>query len=156
MTLDRHDAAPVATDPGAVAYGVSRVLREVSRVCGLSTDAEAVEILSALSERFDPSTPAPFLVNALAVASDNDTVFPGIFSGATGGDFGGLPPVPGQVTARVPELVIRLSGLAYRIDQVLARDLDDDFAEATHDALAATAKSLHALADEITGEAGDQ
>ena len=90
--------------------------------------------------------------------TDPDSVFPGIFAGATAGDFAGLPPTPAdpQATGRVPELAIRLSGIAHRIDQVLARDHGDDFAEAAHAALAATATMLHAIADEITGEGGDQ
>ena len=88
--------------------------------------------------------------------TDEYAPFPGILGGLRVGNFAGVPPAPGEATTPVPELAIRLSGLAHRIDQVLARDHGDGFAEAAHDALAETAKSLHAIADEITGEGGDE
>ena len=89
--------------------------------------------------------------------TDEYAPFPGILGGLRVGNFAGVPPAPGGATTRVPELAIRLSGLAHRIDLVLARDHHvHDFVEAAHDALAETATKLHAIADEITGESGDQ
>ena len=54
-----------------------------------------------------------------APAPAPDDVFPGVLHGTKAGDFGGLPPIPGEVTARVPEVAVRLSGMAGQLGEAL-------------------------------------
>ena len=84
---------------------------------------------------------------------DPDGVFPGIFAGATAGDFAGLPPTPAdpQATGRVPELAIRLSGIAETLSAVICHT-----GCKSGDAARRAAAKLHAIADEIAGEGGEQ
>ena len=146
----------------------------VKRSLIVLTTAEATEYLLILGDMLAKLNPVPTLTEARHYATwsggctvagcvvpshhvrhDDGDVFPGIFAGATGGDFGGLPPVPGEVTARVPELAIRLSAIAGGIDATLALDADK-FAWLAQDALETASRKLHAVADAIAAEAGDQ
>ena len=166
--------------PAAMA---ARVMREVSRVCDLATEAESLEILLALSGRLAALNPAPRPFTPQIDAKPNAghyatwgggcsspgcadpshtfggakpdaaDAFPGIFAGATGGDFGGLPLAPGEVTARVPELAVQLSGIA----ETLAVAHHSTVWHAELKSLATdAARRLHAIADEIAAEAGVQ
>ena len=110
-------------------------------------DAEAADeflvILGDMLVRLNPA-PAPARVPAAPANDDAESVFPGIFK------VGGLPPA--QATVRVPELAIRLSGLAETLSEAyreISRSKSDDLVMDVR-------LSLHGIADELAAEGGDQ
>lgn len=118
---------------------------------------------------YDSRPPAPPTNphSDLPQTEDAGGVFPGIFAGVKAGDFAGLPPAPDQVTARVPELAVRLSAIAESI--AVALRLDDRWCESNHRGEPATRemheartrlhgarRDLLAVIDKIAAEAGVQ
>ena len=172
MLTDRQfpDALPPATNPHSdLAHPMPLILTAADRpyIFALSVtdnarryvkllDADAADeflvILGDMLIQLNPA-PAPVRVPAAPAGDDAESVFPGIFAGHKAGDFGGLPPA--QATVRVPELAIRLSGIAGGIDAALALDADK-FAWLAQDALETASRKLHAIADELAAEGGDQ
>ena len=163
-TNPHSDLSHAPRDRDFPAAMVTRVMREVSRVCAVATEAEALEILLGLSERLAELNPAP---KPFTPQVDDGGAFPGIFAGTRAGDFAGLPQAPGEVTARVPELAVQLSGIAESIG--VAIRLDDRWSESNLDDNPATREmhealtrlygakaDLHAIVDKIEAEAGVQ
>ena len=146
--------ARVAHDdrPHVFALTVVDTARRYVKLLDADAADEFLLILGDMLVRLNPA-PAPARVQAAPAGDDDGDVFPGIFAGHKAGDFGGLPPA--QATVRVPELAIRLSGIAGGIDAALALDADK-FAWLAQDALETASRKLHAVADELASEGGDQ
>ena len=129
------------------------VIDNARRYVKLLTPDAADEFLLILGDmlvRLNPA-PAPARVPAAPANDDAESVFPGIFAGVKAGDFGGLPPA--QATVRVPELAIRLSAVAEALS--VAHRTPMNYANLGMVVVNASLK-LHALADELAAEGGDQ
>ena len=92
-------------------------------------------------------------------ASDDDAdVFPGIFAGVKAGDFGGLPLAPFDGTVVLAPVPKRLCDIAGRVAMIRLRILVGDTSATPTPAVEMLdiISDLHAVADAIASEGGDQ
>ena len=152
-----HPMPPARTDSDRPHVYALTMIDTARRYIKLLVRAEADEFLAILGDmlvRLNPA-PAPARVQAVAAIDDGGDVFPGIFAGSAAGDFGGLPPAPEQIAARVPDLAGRLREVARLYNSFLVA-IHVGMNTEDYCRLAAGGTKLMSVIDEIASEAGDQ
>ena len=155
-----HPMPPARTGddrPYVYALSITDNARRYVKLLAPDAADEFLVILGDMLPRLNPA-PAPIRVQAVPANDDGSDVFPGIFAGVKAGDFGGLPPAPFDGTVVLAPVPKRLCDIAGRVAMIRLRILVGDTSATPTPAVEMLdiISDLHAVADAIASEGGDQ